>query len=94
MIKEEFIGEVCQKIPYSHAMVTRIVDVMLETITREIADGNSVQFAGFGTFEPKYRAARTGRNPHTNEPVPIPARIVPNFRAGKFFKEAVVKQVK
>ena len=94
MVKEEFITKVCRKAPYSRSMVTTVLDIVLDTITKEVANGQTVQFAGFGTFEPKKCAARTGRNPHTNEEVPIPARVVPNFRAGKYFKDAVIHTVK
>lgn len=43
------------------------------------------------SFEPKERAAKCGRNPKTNEPVRIPKRILPAFRAGKVLKQAVLK---
>lgn len=94
MVKEEFITKVCRKAPYSRSMVTAVLDIVLDTIEKEVASGQTVQFAGFGTFEPKKCAARTGRNPHTNEEVPIPARVVPNFRAGKYFKDAVIRPAK
>ena len=46
---------------------------------------------GFGTFEVKERAARTGRNPRTNEEIQIPASKNPVFKAGKALKDAVNK---
>ena len=91
MIKDDVVTNVCRKTGYSRTMVASVVDVLLDTVTENLAGGNSVQFAGFGTFEPKQCAARTGRNPHTNEEVKIPARVVPNFRAGKYLKAAVIK---
>lgn len=91
MIKEDVITRICQKTKYNRYIVTSVVDSMLDSITEGLASGERVQFVGFGTFEPKRCAPRTGRNPHTNEPVPIPARIVPYFKAGKLLKDAVVK---
>lgn len=91
MIKDGVITKVCHKTMYSRSIVESVVDAVLNTVTESLANGEKVQFVGFGTFEPKYRKPRTGRNPHTNEKVPIPARVVPYFRAGKFLKEAVVK---
>ena len=44
---------------------------------------------GFGTFEPRKRAARNGRNPQTGKEIKIPAKTVPVFSAGKKFKEVV-----
>ena len=56
-----------------------------------LADGEKVQIIGFGTFEPRERAPRTGRNPKTNTPVPIPAKRVPFFKPGKPLKKMVEK---
>ena len=56
-----------------------------------VADGDKVTLVGFGSFEPKVRSAREGRNPRTGETVQIPAARVPNFSAGKAFREAVNK---
>ena len=94
MIKDDVVTKVCRKTGYSRMMVSATVDALLDIVTDNLANGNSVQFAGFGTFEPKQCAARTGRNPHTNEEVKIPARVVPNFRAGKYLKAAVIKNIK
>ncbi len=47
---------------------------------------------GLGTFEPRKRAARTGRNPQNGKPLKIPAKTVPAFSAGKKFKELVGKK--
>lgn len=91
MIKDDITYRVAMETGYSVNVVGNIIDALLENITYALAKGDKVQFAGFGTFEPKRRAARTGRNPHTNEEVPIPARISPSFKAGKCLKKAVTK---
>ena len=51
--------------------------------------GKKVTLVGFGTFEPRKRAARTGRNPQTGKELKIPAKTVPAFSAGKKFKTVV-----
>ncbi|MBN2220601.1 MAG: HU family DNA-binding protein, partial [Vallitaleaceae bacterium] len=51
--------------------------------------GGKIQLVGFGTFEVSERAARTGRNPRTNENMEIPASKAPKFKAGKALKDAV-----
>ena len=48
-----------------------------------------VTVVGFGTFYAGKRAARTGRNPRTNEPIEIKAARLPKFRAGKALKDAI-----
>lgn len=50
-----------------------------------------VQLVGFGSFETKHRAERTGRNPKTKESITIAASKVPTFKAGKAFKDAVAE---
>lgn len=93
MIKRDVVTAVCNTCYYSRAMVENVLDAVLNTVTEAMQRGEKVQFADFGTFEPKKRAARTGRNPHTKEAVPIPARVVPFFRAGEKLKRAVIKPV-
>ena len=58
-------------------------------IARALSRGESVRITGFGTFEPRQRKARAGRNPRTGGAIMIPAAVVPAFRAGKGLKEAV-----
>jgi DNA-binding protein HU-beta len=50
-----------------------------------------VQLVGFGSFEVKKRAARTGRNPKTKEAIEIPASKVPVFKPGKALKDTIAK---
>lgn len=89
MTKEQLVYLVARETPYSMYVVGTIVDSLLGNITNALANGEKVQFAGFGVFEPKERAARTGRNPHTREAVPIPARVMPVFKPGQKLKSAV-----
>ena len=89
MVKENIVSKISAQTGYSRFVVSSIVDTLLNEITMELSRGEKVKFAGFGTFEPKKRAARTGRNPHTNEVVPIPARVMPVFKPGEHLKFAV-----
>jgi nucleoid DNA-binding protein len=56
-----------------------------------MVNGSKVQLVGFGTFEVRERAGRTGRNPRTGEEIVIDAAKVPAFKAGKALKDAVNK---
>ena len=89
--RESIVSEVCADTMYSRGIVTTVMNAILENITLQLSRGNRVQFAGFGTFELKERAARTGRNPHTGEAVPIPARVIPSFEAGERLKRAAIQ---
>ena len=94
MIKEDIITAVANDTGYRRTAVSDIVESTINNITSALSRGEKVQFSGFGTFEPKKRAARTGRNPHTGEKVAIPARVMPVFTAGKYLKNSVSKEVK
>ncbi len=59
---------------------------MLDKITAELEEGNSVGLSGFGVFEVVNRKPRVGRNPRTKEAVPIPERIVVTFRPSEKLK--------
>ncbi len=89
MNKAELIDAVAENADISKAAATRAVDTVLESITTSLQKGEQVALIGFGTFSVKDRAARTGRNPRTGEPLEIPAAKVPSFKAGKALKDAV-----
>ena len=92
MNKEELVQEVAKKTKVSQKQVDETLGAIIETITKTVAKGKKVTFVGFGTFEPRKRAARTGRNPQTGKELKIPAKTVPAFSAGKKFKELVAKK--
>ncbi|MCU5473226.1 HU family DNA-binding protein [Bacillus paranthracis] len=89
MNKTELIKNVAQNAEISQKEATVVVQTVVESITNTLAAGEKVQIIGFGTFEVRERAARTGRNPQTGEEMQIAASKVPAFKAGKELKEAV-----
>ncbi|MFP7171161.1 HU family DNA-binding protein [Terribacillus sp. 179-K 1B1 HS] len=89
MNKAELVEAVAQQAELSKKDASKAVDALLETISETLAKDEKVQLVGFGTFEVRERAARTGRNPQTGEEITIPASKAPAFKAGKDFKEAV-----
>lgn len=88
--KEDIVRVVKSRTGYRSSVVDDVVSCMLDVIVECVGNGNTVRFSGFGSFEPKQRAARTGRNPHSGEAVPIPPRIVPVFHPGDEMKRAVM----
>ena len=91
MNKAELIAAVAEKASLSKKDSEAAVNAALEAISAALQDGDKVQLVGFGSFEVKKRAARTGRNPRTKEVVEIPASQVPVFKAGEALKDAVDK---
>ena len=89
MNKEELVKEVSQQAKVSQKATADVIAATLDTIEKTLAKGDRVTLVGFGTFEARKRAARTGRNPQTGAALKIAAKTVPAFTAGKKFKEAV-----
>ena len=89
MNKGELIEAVADSAGISRADASKAVDAVFDSITAALANSGSVSLLGFGTFSVKARAARTGRNPRTGEPIQIAASNVPGFKAGKALKDAV-----
>ena len=88
MNKSEFIQAMSEKSGLTVKDATTALNATLEVIQESLQKGESVSLVGFGTFEVKERAARTGRNPQTKQPIEIPASKAPSFKAGKPLKEA------
>ena len=89
MNKEELVKEISKKSKVSQKMAGDVLAAVLETVEKTVAKGKKVTLVGFGTFEARKRAARTGRNPQTGKELKIPAKTVPAFSAGKKFKTVV-----
>jgi DNA-binding protein HU-beta len=92
MNKEELVQEVAKKAKTTQKEAAEIITATMDVITKTVAKGKKVTLVGFGTFEARKRAARTGRNPQTGKEIQIPAKKVPVFSAGKKFKEMVSKK--
>ena len=91
MNKTELIAAVAEKAGLSKKDADAAVSAVFDAVTAELAKGEKVQLIGFGTFEVRERAAKTGRNPRTGETITIPASKVPAFKAGAALKNAVAK---
>ena len=89
MNKTELIAAMVEK----SELTKKDAGAALEAFTAAVEDalkaGDKVQLVGFGTFEVKERAARTGINPQTKQPVEIAASKSPAFKAGKALKDAL-----
>ena len=89
MTKTELVAAVAAKAELSKKDAEAAVKAVIDSVTEALADGDKVALVGFGTFEVKTRAARTGKNPRTGEAISIPASKVPSFKAGAALKNAV-----
>lgn len=89
MNKADLVSEIAKKVDLTKKDVDAVVVGLLEVVQESIVSGDKVTLVGFGTFEPRQRQGRVGRNPSTGEPISIPAARVPAFSPGKQFKQAV-----
>jgi DNA-binding protein HU-beta len=89
MNKAELTSRVARDGKLTKVQAARIIDSMLEHITKALRRGERASLVGFGTFTIARRKARTGRNPQTGAPINIPARRVVRFAAGKALKSEI-----
>lgn len=91
MNKGELVAVVAEKAGLTKKDSAAAVAAVFDAITESLVAGEKVQLIGFGTFEARERAARTGKNPLTGEAIEIPASKAAAFKAGKAVKEALNK---
>ena len=91
MNKGELVDKIAEKSGVTKKQADAILTAALESIVDAVSEGQKVTLVGFGTFEPRDRKAREGRNPKTGEALTIPETTVPAFSAGKLFKEKVLE---
>ena len=92
MTKADLVKMVSENTGIIRKDVSVVVDSLLQCIKDSLAEGHHIEIRGFGTFRLKTRKARMGRNPKTEEKIPVPARTVPTFKFSREFKLSVVDQ--
>ena len=91
MNKTELVNAMTTETGVSKKDVEKVLNSFINVVSNEMANKGKVQLVGFGTFETRQRAARTGLNPQTKEEIKIPACTAPAFKAGKALKDKVNK---
>jgi len=89
MNKAMLVDVINEKMGGTKKAAEDMVELVFDTITKTLKNGEEVSISGFGTFSVKERKARKARNPRTGEMVDVPAMRAPKFKAGKNLKEAV-----
>jgi DNA-binding protein HU-beta len=85
--KAELVRALAERLGGDRGTASAAVDGLLDVIVRAVGAGESVSVAGFGVFERRERAARSGRNPRTGQAIQVPAAVVPAFRPGAYFRD-------
>lgn len=89
MNKQDIVVRMAEKSGLSNKAAEGALDALTAVIGETLAGGDEVKLVGFGTFAPKSRAARDGRNPQTGKKIKIPAAVVPAFSPSALLKQAV-----
>ena len=89
MNKAELIERVARDTGLTKADALRVIDALLDNVTKSLRKGEKVTLVGFGSFQTARRRARNGRNPQTGTPIKIAARRVPKFVPGKDLRDEV-----
>jgi len=92
MNKGELVDKVAEKASVTKKQADSVITAAIESVMEAVSSGEKVTLVGFGSFEPRQRKEREGRNPKTGDTMIIPATTVPAFSAGKLFKEMVAKK--
>ena len=89
MNKSELVAAMAEKSGLSKKDSEKALAAFVDAVMDALKKGDKVSLVGFGTFDVRERAARTGPNPRTKEPIEIHASKAPAFKAGKAFKDAL-----
>ena len=89
MTKAELVEDVARAAELTKKDAERLVEIVFESISDTLNQGEKIELRGFGSFRVRERGARRGRNPKTGDPVDIPAKRVPYFKPGKELKELI-----
>ena len=89
MNKGELIKAMAEKAGFTQKDAAAAYEAFVEVVTESLKAGEKVQLIGFGTFEVKDVAAKTGINPQTKEKVSIPACKKPVMKFGKAYKDII-----
>ncbi|MCB5253434.1 MAG: HU family DNA-binding protein [Candidatus Cloacimonadaceae bacterium] len=90
MTKADLVKEISENTGIIRKDVAVVVNALFQGVKDILSEGNHLEIRGFGTFRLKTRKPRMGRNPKTDEKVPVPERTVPTFKFSREFKNSVV----
>ncbi len=87
MTKAELVAKIAEKAKLTKAQAESALAAFQCAVTTELVNDGKITLVGFGTFSTLNKAARTGRNPQTGEPLKIAAKRVGKFSAGQSLKD-------
>ena len=87
--KKELTDRIADSLGAKRSLVKDVVQLFLDNIVDELANGNRLEFRDFGVFEVRTRKPRMAQNPRTLERVPVPLKSTVKFKVGRRMKRSV-----
>lgn len=94
MTKVEIVSKISEKTGIEKVTALAVVESFMVEVKESVINNQSVFLRGFGTFKPKKRAEKTGRNISKNTTIIIPAHHIPAFKPAKVFVKQVKESIK
>jgi len=92
LTKRDIVMRISEETGITQLQVFDVVQKTLDMISESLSGGDKVELRNFGVFHVIIRKSRIGRNPNKPEKdVPIPARAMVKFKAGKVMRAEVLK---
>jgi nucleoid DNA-binding protein len=93
MLKRDLVEKIAANLNgYLKKDISRAVDIIIETMSESLDQGNRVEIRGFGSFSVRNRKARQTKNPKTGKVMEIPPRKTLHFAMSKSLKEALIEK--
>jgi nucleoid DNA-binding protein len=89
MTKKDIVLKVSDATGVKQIDVKKIVQKTFDCIVEALVRGEKIELRNFGVFKVKQRKSRTGRNPRTNQVIPVPPRKVVVFKSGLAMKQQI-----
>jgi len=89
MTKSELIEVIAERTKITKSRAEAVVNTIFETMADAMKRGEGIEIRGFGSFTIRNYKPYTGRNPRTNDPVPVGPKRLPFFKVGKDLKDLV-----
>ncbi|MBR4127597.1 MAG: integration host factor subunit alpha, partial [Alphaproteobacteria bacterium] len=87
--RAELAEAVYHEVGLSLSESARLLDMVLEEISKALEKGDSVKLSSFGSFLVRDKKMRMGRNPKTGVDVPISPRRILSFHPSHILKNQV-----
>jgi len=89
MTKKDIVLKIADESKFKQVVVKKVVHRVFDVMLEALLKGDKIEIRNFGVFKVKKRKPRIGRNPRTNQPVPVPERKTVVFKPGLEMKQRI-----